>query len=101
MFRSAIPGEPPGPKWVFYGSAWNTGQAFSDHRVRGPWVRAPTGNPRPIGNWTDGGPEHPLAFKASARSGGVYLLIWAANLLQVEYGLAIAWSKDGVHWEPS
>ena len=26
-------------------------------------------------------------------------MIWAANLLQVEHGLAFAWSKDGVHWE--
>jgi len=98
MYKSAFPGEPQGRRWAFYGSAWDTGQAYSDAGIQGPWVRAPTGNPRPIGNWSDGGPEIPLVFRAST---GIYMLIWAANLLQVEHGLAFAWSKDGVNWEDS
>ena len=95
-YRSALPDDPPGRLWAFYGSGWDTGQCYSDTGVLGPWTRAPTGNPRPIGNWSDGGPENPLVFKSRS---GVYLLIWAANLLQVEHGLAFAWSKDGVNWE--
>ena len=95
-YRSALPDDPPGRLWAFYGSGWDTGQCYSDTGVLGPWTRAPTGNPRPIGNWSDGGPENPLVFRSRS---GIYLLIWAANLLQVEHGLAFAWSKDGVNWE--
>ena len=97
-YRSAVPGDPAQRRWAFYGSAWDTGQAYSDHGVRGPWVRAAVGNPRPIGNWSDGGPENPLVVRSRS---GIYVLIWAANLLQVHHGLAFAWSKDGVHWERS
>jgi hypothetical protein len=93
-YKSAIAGDPEDRIYAFYGSAWITGQCYSDHGVEGPWVRLK--DPRPIGNWGDGGPENPLVFKSKS---GVYMLIWAANLLQVDHGLAFAWSLDGVNWQ--
>jgi len=97
-YKSARPEDPEDRIWTIYGSAWYQGLAYSDSGIRGPWIRAdsPEINPAPIGDWGNGGPENAQIVKSSS---GVYLMFWAANLVQIEHGLAFAWSKDGVNWE--
>jgi len=96
MFKSNVEDEVEGRLWSVYGSAWCAGQVYSDNGIQGPWVRASENVSLPIGDWSDGGPEN---MQVTRTRGGLYIMYWAANLLQIENGLAYALSKDGVNWE--
>mgnify|MGYP006090101629 CR=1 FL=1 len=97
VYKSALAEDPDDRLYTVYGTGWDIGAAYSDDGVRGSWYRKnKDGNHLPIGDWGDGGPENP---QVTLTSSGIYVMWWAANLLQVEHGLAFAWSKDGVNWE--